>query len=193
MKILKQRLVTLGSPYFPLSVNSVPLGFPVWHTWVYMDPQYKKDAKLKKESDVYSFGVVMFEMLCGTVAYDRKYAKNNGGLALIARQHINNGKIKEMLDPKIKEQTTESLFTSIKGPSQESLYTFSKIAFECLAKEPVERPTMEVVVKELEKALFFQVTLFSNYRTLLLHQVSHLFFGGLELPIYVKYPILEVN
>ncbi|KAJ0628685.1 putative protein kinase RLK-Pelle-LRR-I-1 family [Helianthus annuus] len=135
----------------PTRFSSITLGTPG-----YMDPQYKKDAKLKKESDVYSFGVVMFEMLCGTVAYDRKYAKNNAGLALIARQHFNNGKIKEMLDPKIKEQITESLFTSIKGPSQESLYTFSKIAFECLAKEQVERPTMEVVVKELEKALFFQ-------------------------------------
>ncbi|KAF5823985.1 putative protein kinase RLK-Pelle-LRR-I-1 family [Helianthus annuus] len=119
----------------------------------YMDPQYGKDGKLKKESDVYSFGVVMFEILSGTVAYDRKY---NVGLALEAKEHFENKKIKEMLDSKIKEEITRTLVSSIKGPNQESLDIFTKIAYKCLAEEQSERPTMEVVVQELENALLFQ-------------------------------------
>ncbi|KAJ0735461.1 putative protein kinase RLK-Pelle-LRR-I-1 family [Helianthus annuus] len=120
----------------------------------YMDPQYKKDAMLKKESDVYSFGVVLFEILCGTLAYDPKY--NNTGLALVARQNFSKGAIKEMVDPKIKEEVTKTIFTSAKGPSQESLDSFSNIAYKCLSEAQSDRPTMENVVKELEKALYFQ-------------------------------------
>ncbi|KAK1411762.1 hypothetical protein QVD17_32474 [Tagetes erecta] len=126
-------------------------------TPVYKDPQYSKDAKLKKESDVYSFGVVLFEVLCGTLAYHPKYTMmNNKGLALLARQHFDKGTIHEIVDPKIKEEITETIFTSVKGPNQESVDMFSKIAYKCLAEAQAERPTMEVVVKELEKALFFQ-------------------------------------
>ncbi|KAJ0613277.1 putative protein kinase RLK-Pelle-L-LEC family [Helianthus annuus] len=121
----------------------------------YMDPQYSKNAKLKKELDVYSFGVLMLEILCGTVAYDPKFT-NNKGLALLARQHFNKGTIKEMVDHKIIKEITETLFTSVEGPDQESLDTFSKIAFKCLAEAQVERPTMEIVVKELEKAQYLQ-------------------------------------
>ncbi|KAJ0624984.1 putative protein kinase RLK-Pelle-LRR-I-1 family [Helianthus annuus] len=120
----------------------------------YVDPQYKKDAGLKKESDVYSFGVVLFEILCGRLAYDPIY--NNPGLALIARQNFSKGAIKEMVDPKIKEEVTKNYFTSVKGPNQESLDTFSNIAYKCLAEAQSDRPTMENVVKELEKALYFQ-------------------------------------
>ncbi|XP_076908964.1 uncharacterized protein LOC143566061 [Bidens hawaiensis] len=120
-------------------------------TPVYMDPQYRRDAKLKNKSDVYSFGVVLFVILCGTVAYHKKY--NNKGLALVGREHFAN---MEMVDPKIKEDITETLLTSVKGPNQESLDTFTKIAYECLAKAQDDRPTMENVVKELQNALFFQ-------------------------------------
>ncbi|XP_076936797.1 uncharacterized protein LOC143604099 [Bidens hawaiensis] len=126
-------------------------------TIAYMDPQYYKDAKLKKELDVYSFGVVLFEVLCGAVTYHRKYAENNKrGLALIARQHFKKGTIHEIVDPKIKEEINESLLTSIIGHDQKSLDTFTKIAYKCLAEAQEDRPTMKVVVDELEKALFFQ-------------------------------------
>ncbi|XP_076920415.1 putative receptor-like protein kinase At5g61350 [Bidens hawaiensis] len=74
-------------------------------TMAYMDPQYYKDAKLKKELDVYSFGVVLFEILCGAVTYHRKYVENNKrGLAFIARQHFEKGTINEIVDPKIKKR-----------------------------------------------------------------------------------------
>ncbi|KAJ0624978.1 putative protein kinase RLK-Pelle-LRR-I-1 family [Helianthus annuus] len=127
----------------------------------YMDPQFRKDGKLKKELDVYSFGVVLFEVLCGTLAYNPYYT-NSAGLARIARHHFKKGTVKEIVDPKIKEEITETLFTSVRGPSQESLDTFSKIAYECLEEEQGKRPTMKVVVEELEKALFFHVSLCSN-------------------------------
>ncbi|XP_076881465.1 receptor-like protein kinase HERK 1 [Bidens hawaiensis] len=125
----------------------------------YMDPQYSKERKLKKESDVYSFGVVLFEILCGAVAYDTKYAeKNNQGLALLARQHFEKGSMMEIVDTKIQE-IFGIIFPSIKVSYQESLHTFSRIAYNSLAEKQVERPTMEVVVKELEKTLFILVRL----------------------------------
>ncbi|MFS7909186.1 putative protein kinase RLK-Pelle-LRR-I-1 family [Helianthus anomalus] len=138
----------------------------------YMDPQYEKDGKLKKESDVYSFGVVMLEILSGTVAYDRKY---NVGLALEAKEQFKNNKIKEMLDSKIKEEITRTLFAPIKGPNQESLDMFTKIANKCLAEKQSKRPTMEVVVQELENALLFQVSLSSKYSIFLSLQAMYSF------------------
>ncbi|KAM0053745.1 putative protein kinase RLK-Pelle-LRR-I-1 family [Helianthus debilis subsp. tardiflorus] len=152
----------------------------------YMDPQYEKDGKLKKESDVFSFGVVMFEILFGTVAYDRKY--DNAGLALVAKEHFENKTIKEMLDSKIKEEITQTLVSSIKGPNQESLDMFTKIAYKCLAEEQSERPTMEVVVQELENALLFQVSLCSKYSTFLSLQVMYSFMDAWNYwCIYVIY------
>ncbi|KAF5768784.1 hypothetical protein HanXRQr2_Chr14g0640601 [Helianthus annuus] len=46
------------------------------------------------------------------------------------------------------------IFQQNTGPNQDSLDTFLKIAFQCLG-EAAERPTMEVVIEELERALSF--------------------------------------
>ncbi|XP_076941416.1 putative receptor-like protein kinase At5g61350 [Bidens hawaiensis] len=156
---LEAKIGDFGLSIFPFSREkhyNTQYSRNVVGTHVYMDPQYKKDATLKKESDVYSFGVVLFEILCGTVAYHKKY--NNKGLALVGREHFVNGTIMEILDPKIKEEITKTMFTSVKGPVQESLDTFTKIAYECLAKAQDDRPIMTNVVKELQKALLFQET-----------------------------------
>ncbi|KVH99815.1 Protein kinase, ATP binding site-containing protein, partial [Cynara cardunculus var. scolymus] len=126
-------------------------------TEVYLDPEYLKTGKLKKESDTYSFGVVMFELLCGRLAYDAIYnTDNDKGLPSIVRQRFSEGICMDMVDPKIKEETDDNIFTLNRGPNQNSLDTFSKIAYQCLAETQAERPTMEAVIKELEKALYFQ-------------------------------------
>ncbi|MFS7989907.1 putative protein kinase RLK-Pelle-LRR-I-1 family [Helianthus anomalus] len=125
-------------------------------TQVYMDPEYERTGKLKKESDVYSFGVVLFEMLSGRLAYDLVYTnENEKGLAPIMREHFDKGTIKEIVDPNLKE---ESNFTLSKGPNQDSVDTFSIIGYRCLAEKQVDRPTMKVVIEELEKALNFEVS-----------------------------------
>ncbi|KAJ0485445.1 putative protein kinase RLK-Pelle-CR4L family [Helianthus annuus] len=126
-------------------------------TEVYMDPEFLTTAKYKKESDVYSFGVVLFEVLSGRVAYDSLYLKENSmGLAPIARRRFNEGTLKELIDPKITEEDDDHFFTLNRGPNQDSFETFSKIAYHCLAETQAKRPLMDVIIKELQKALHLQ-------------------------------------
>ncbi|KAJ0511675.1 putative protein kinase RLK-Pelle-CrRLK1L-1 family [Helianthus annuus] len=133
-------------------------------TEVYLDPEYKNTGKLKKESDIYSFGVVLFEVLCGRLAYDEIYSGR--GLPSVARQRFNEGTLKGMVDPKLME--ADEIISMLKGGvNQDSLETFSKIAHQCLAETQSGRPTMEVIIKELEKAMNFQVSnLFQNVTSL---------------------------
>ncbi|KAJ0691283.1 putative protein kinase RLK-Pelle-LRR-I-1 family [Helianthus annuus] len=123
----------------------------------YRDPQYEKTGMLKRESDVYGFGVVLFEILCGRLAYDPVYLKESDkGLAPIARQSFSTGTLEDMIDPIIKEEIAENTFVLNSGPNKDSLHTFISIARQCVVETQEQRPTMKVVVKELEKALFFQ-------------------------------------
>ncbi|XP_035836107.1 uncharacterized protein LOC110891457 [Helianthus annuus] len=123
--------------------------------YYYIDPEYKKTGKLKRESDVYGFGVVLFEILCGRLAHDH-LKESELGLAHVARRSFNTGSLEELIDPLIKEEIGENKFVLNRGPNKDSLHTFITIAHQCVAETQDQRPTMKVVVKELEKALFFQ-------------------------------------
>ncbi|KAL8249415.1 hypothetical protein R6Q59_006283 [Mikania micrantha] len=128
-------------------------------TMLYIDPEYKR------ESDIYSFGVVLFEVLSGRVAYDSIYTNENDfGLAPIARRRFNEKTLKELIDPKMIEEDDDHIFTLNRGPNQDSFYTFSKIAYQCLAETQAKRPTIKVVIKELQNAKKLQVNgLKNNY------------------------------
>ncbi|GJU15209.1 kinase-like domain, phloem protein 2-like protein [Tanacetum coccineum] len=126
-------------------------------TNTYLDPEYHKYGRLNKKSDIYSFGVVLLEILTGSLAYDPVYTKvNEKGIAPIARDHFEKGTLMEIVDRKIKEETDERVFSLSKGPDKESLVIFSEIAFRCLAETQAQRPTIEVVINELKKALYCQ-------------------------------------
>ncbi|MFS7990520.1 putative protein kinase RLK-Pelle-CrRLK1L-1 family [Helianthus anomalus] len=123
----------------------------------YIDPEYEKNDKLKRESDVYSFGVVLFEILCGRIAYDPIYLKEGKeGVACMARQRYNKRTLQNMIDPIIIEEDCENNVFLHKRPKKDSLHTFIEIARQCVELTPDRRPTMKDVVKELERALFFQ-------------------------------------
>ncbi|KAD3337573.1 hypothetical protein E3N88_33093 [Mikania micrantha] len=77
------------------------------------------------------------------------------GLPSIVRQCFNEGTLEKLVDPNLKE--TDEIISN-QGVNQDSLDTFSKIAYQCLAETQKERPTMEVIIKELEKALNFQAS-----------------------------------
>ncbi|KAJ0736221.1 putative protein kinase RLK-Pelle-CR4L family [Helianthus annuus] len=131
----------------------------------YVDPEYKETCKVKRESDVYGFGVVLFEILCGRLASDPIYIKESDmGLAHVARRSFSIRSLEEMIDPIIKEEIGENKFVLNRGPNKDSLHTFITIAHQCVAETQAQRPTMEVVVNELEKALFFQVSHPSNFK-----------------------------
>ncbi|GJS79714.1 kinase-like domain, phloem protein 2-like protein [Tanacetum coccineum] len=126
-------------------------------TNTYLDPEYQKYGRLNKKSDIYSFGVVLLEILTGSLAYDPVYTKvNEKGIAPIAKDHFRKGTLMEIVDHKIKEETDERVFSLCKGPDKDSLDIFSEIALRCVAETQVQRPTIEVVINELKKALYCQ-------------------------------------
>ncbi|KAJ0922574.1 putative protein kinase RLK-Pelle-LRR-I-1 family [Helianthus annuus] len=122
----------------------------------YIDPEYEKTGKLKRESDVYSFGVVLFEILCGRMAGDQIYKESDKRLAPLARQRFCMGTLEDMIDPILKDEIGENNFVLNGGPNKDSLHTYIEIAHKCVAETQDQRPTMEVVIKELEKAIFIQ-------------------------------------
>ncbi|XP_076923744.1 uncharacterized protein LOC143585973 [Bidens hawaiensis] len=97
--------------------------------------------------DIFSLGVILFEVLTGRlVDHQFNMTGNVNGLASMVKRHFNKGKLKKMGSPRIMEE------------AQDSLDTFTEITYQCLALEtPSERPTLEVVIKSLEKALHIQV------------------------------------
>ncbi|KAD7477970.1 hypothetical protein E3N88_01106 [Mikania micrantha] len=109
------------------------------HMKVYEDPEYEKRGKFRI---------------------------NDRGLAPIARRCINDGTLESLMDPKLKEENDEDIFTSNGGPNQDSLNTFLKIASKCLEKA-VEHPTMETIIKELEIALHFHAELPKDYKDII--------------------------
>ncbi|KAJ0877552.1 putative protein kinase RLK-Pelle-CrRLK1L-1 family [Helianthus annuus] len=123
---------------------------------VYSDPESNNLRAMKKQPYVFSFGVILFEIFCWRLAYDPIYiTENDQGLAAIACHHVHEGTIKSMIDPKLNEVSNEVILTSNRGPNQDSLDTYLKIAYQCLVEPEV---TMKVVIKELEIALNFQVS-----------------------------------
>ncbi|XP_071741473.1 uncharacterized protein [Rutidosis leptorrhynchoides] len=120
------------------------------------DPEYDETGMLTRDSDVYALGVTLFEVLCGRMAVDEMYTKENkAGLVYVARKCYRKGTLMEIIDPIIKEATDDNSLVITKGPNKDSIDTFVRIAIQCVATQD-QRPTMEVVVKELEKALSFQ-------------------------------------
>ncbi|GJS68328.1 phloem protein 2-like protein [Tanacetum coccineum] len=125
----------------------------------YLDPQYSSSGATKA-SDVYSFGVVLFELLSGRLAIEKveKYShstlrqiidegdgvtdKNVVFLASIAARCFEDKKLEALIFDDIKEQT-----------NAKSIDILSKVAYECLQKDQEKRPTMALVIQELEKAL----------------------------------------
>ncbi|KAJ0766675.1 putative protein kinase RLK-Pelle-RLCK-VIIa-2 family [Helianthus annuus] len=125
----------------------------------YLDPEYLRTGKLKKASDIYSLGVVLFEIFSGKLAYDSSFiTENEKGLAPIARIHFEKGTLKGLLDPRLIKNAYELGFSRKVGPDHESLDAFSRIAYKCLAKTQGERPRIDVVIEELEKSLYIQVS-----------------------------------
>nr|GEX05468.1 protein kinase-like domain, phloem protein 2-like protein [Tanacetum cinerariifolium] len=56
----------------------------------------------------------------------------------------------------IDQEASTLNINTVAGPNQESLDVFSKIAFQCVAETQAQRPTIEVVIDKLQKALNFQ-------------------------------------
>ncbi|KAM0005572.1 putative protein kinase RLK-Pelle-CrRLK1L-1 family [Helianthus debilis subsp. tardiflorus] len=87
---------------------------------------YFNTSNLTPKYDVYFFGVILLEVLCG-----RKPLITNHGV---------EEELDEIIDPNLRRQM-----------DTQTLAHFTNIAFNCLNQQPVQRPTMDQIVKELEE------------------------------------------
>ncbi|PWA61241.1 serine/threonine/dual specificity protein kinase, catalytic domain-containing protein [Artemisia annua] len=117
-----------------------------------MAPELSETGKATKESDIYSFGIVMLDILCG-LAYITEMHTN---AEFRAEQWFKDGKIKQRVARVIREENRGNKLFLKEGPDEDSLDTFIKITERCVAVNPEQRPTLQVIIMELRKALTFQ-------------------------------------
>ncbi|GKA89775.1 ribonuclease H-like domain-containing protein [Tanacetum coccineum] len=112
----------------------------------------------RKLMDIFHFGIVLFEILCWRFVDDPVYKRNNdAGLVSFVRKCFKDGTQSEILDLMLMGEAEKDIFS--KGIDQNSLGTFSKIAYQCLGENHYQlRPTAELVLNELKKALYLQVS-----------------------------------
>ncbi|PWA51576.1 Protein kinase, ATP binding site-containing protein [Artemisia annua] len=113
----------------------------------YMAPEFRETGKATKESDIYSFGLVMFEMLSG-IPYPH--------YRITDTESFKYGTLKQKVAQEIKEENYSNKLFLKKGPNEDSLDIFIKITEQCLAVNPEQRPTLQVIMTELGKAVKFQ-------------------------------------
>ncbi|KAF5777155.1 putative protein kinase RLK-Pelle-CrRLK1L-1 family [Helianthus annuus] len=125
----------------------------------YIDPDYLITGYLTEKSDVYSFGVVLLEVLCGRHALVKSYKDERQFLTVLIQKHYTKGTLDKIIPSYLHEQI-----------NPDSLHTFANIAYQCL-KNRTERPTMQQVIEQLEKALHSQLTPIMSHS---INEVKHL-------------------
>ncbi|KAK0575246.1 hypothetical protein LWI29_035964 [Acer saccharum] len=129
------------SRLFPTDVTHVstaPQGTPG-----YVDPEYHQSYQLTDKSDVYSFGVVLIELISSMPAVDMSRHANEINLANLAINRIQKRAVDELIDPCLgshSDEVVKRMATSV-----------AELAFLCLQQSREMRPTMDMVLKELER------------------------------------------
>ena len=103
----------------------------------YLDPDYFMTSRLTDKSDVYSFGVVLLELVTG-----RKPIEGGKYVVLEVKRGLTergmHGVVQSMVDPSLTEYPTKGMERLV------------EVALRCVKDDPVSRPSMGEVVKELE-------------------------------------------
>ncbi|KAH0695169.1 hypothetical protein KY285_022266 [Solanum tuberosum] len=108
----------------------------------YMDPEYMSNAKLTCASDVYSFGIVALQVLSGQKVIELDLDARDQLTRKAKDVSMGKRELKDFEDPQLKGEVNSVDFESI-----------LQIAVLCVAKSSKGRPTIEVVVEEMEKVL----------------------------------------
>ncbi|KAJ8440503.1 hypothetical protein Cgig2_022944 [Carnegiea gigantea] len=122
-------------------------------TFGYLAPEYAQSGQITEKADVYSFGVVLVELLTGRKAVDLARPKGQQCLTEWARPLLEEGAIKELIDPCLGNRYSE----------QEG-YCLMHAASLCLRRDPHSRPRMSQVLRVLEGDLFMDSSALSTSR-----------------------------
>ncbi|KAL5828237.1 hypothetical protein ACOSQ4_020034 [Xanthoceras sorbifolium] len=119
-------------------VSTAPQGTPG-----YVDPEYHQCYQLTDKSDVYSFGVVLIELISSMPAVDISRHRYEINLANLAINKIQKGAVNELVDPCLgfhSDEKVKWMATAV-----------AELAFLCLQQNKDMRPTMDVVLEELQR------------------------------------------
>ncbi|PWA93206.1 jacalin-like lectin domain-containing protein [Artemisia annua] len=89
---------------------------------------------------------VLFEVLCGRLGMIGNYDDERRFLSHLARLRFEEGKLDEIILPSIRKQIKTN-----------SLQIFSRIAYQCLEMDRKQRPTMALIMEQLQTSLEFQI------------------------------------
>ncbi|KNA09088.1 hypothetical protein SOVF_156790 [Spinacia oleracea] len=113
----------------------------VMGTFGYLDPGYFQSSQFTEKSDVYSFGVVLVELLTGQKAI-RSIFEEDRSLTSWFLSHMEDSRLLDIIDSHI-------LRKDLKG----EFFTIANLAKRCLHSDGKKRPTMKVVLLEIETVL----------------------------------------
>ncbi|KAK9090459.1 hypothetical protein Sjap_023636 [Stephania japonica] len=125
------KVMDLGQSYVSSEVRG---------TFGYVDPEYQRNHKVTSHGDVYSFGIVLLQILSGRKVINLDLHKPMP-LDKMARSLVRGGNITEFVDAKLNGEFSTEGFNIV-----------LKLALSCTSHKQ-QRPSMEEVVRVLEKAL----------------------------------------
>ncbi|KAH7565371.1 hypothetical protein JRO89_XS09G0197500 [Xanthoceras sorbifolium] len=112
----------------------------------YLDPQYYVSNRLTEKSDVYSFGVVLLEIITSKSAIARINEREKTHLSQWVNSLLTQGDIRNIVDPRLQGNFDVN-----------SVWKAVEVAMACLSPAGNRRPTMNVVVMELNKCLATEI------------------------------------
>lgn len=106
----------------------------------YLPPEYLETGKITEKGDVYSFGVVLLELLTGKRPQDDDFRDHDFSIVQWANALLAENQPEEIFDESI-----------LGAAPDEDLLTALNIAMNCTNGMPKARPSMQHIVKMLQK------------------------------------------
>ncbi|XP_008801916.1 calmodulin-binding receptor-like cytoplasmic kinase 3 isoform X1 [Phoenix dactylifera] len=122
----------------PMEADQTHIETKVKGTAGYVDPEYLRTYRLTPKSDVYSFGILLLEILSVRRPVEVKRKADERITVRWAFNKYNEGNVRGILDPLLKEVVDEEVLKRIFG-----------LAFQCAAPTRTDRPAMKEVVEQL--------------------------------------------
>ena len=119
----------------------------------YLDPEYFQTLQLTDKSDVYSLGVMLVELITSLKPVDTHHRDPKfSNLALLFIHHIREGKVEEIIDPRLEiVDNNVSISQEQAWRIRSSILGVASLAHRCLALIGNDRPSMMEVEHELHE------------------------------------------